>query len=519
MAKTTNLLKDMKIEEISLVTAGMNQGANILFTKGKIPPVDWRAAITGDVQVGKAVMAGAEAQKEVDSWRHEARDPKGKWTTAAIAAIGGKQGSYRRQIAQGFADKARTIAHGTITHTLHAVKTTRATGANPITGGGVEFQFEHQLHPSEGQMEGSKVQTRVQIRPEHLGRTEADHAGVILGRRMGRLPSNPNKAQRALHQLHRGVKALGRSEVPAFEGPKSLLARATVHPATVARGIANAIGMGGTGTSQAPVTPTSTDAAAGGYGWKPPMIPAQWVRDTQNLRPVGHGRKTDISDADAPQIPLKGHTARSAGGWPYYTADNHFIPGGRPDIQEHMEKVHQELARMPADQRAGFVKNRAGGAYLNVTDDKGYFSHQGDYIPPVGEGPNRAQARLRFEGRYEKERERMASGQGEPTAGVETPAHKLFGPESPGGGREYDTTTNADAAREAARQDMMKKGRFFQAAYPESMVRRFPTPAYEPTYRWQSAAEAPGFAPRLTAREPLSKAAKYGRAKAKARLK
>jgi len=472
-------LKDMKIDEISLVTAGMNQGANILFTKGK---PDWRSVITGEVQVDKAFNA------------KEARDKTGKWTSAAIGVIGGKQGSYRRQIAQTFADKARAIATGTVGHTVHAVKTTRPTGANPVEGGGVQFGFQHELHPVPGQERGTRVTTSVQIRPEHLGE----------------MTDPPSKAHRALATLHRTLRTFNRQPVQAFGGTKKAsFLRASVHPLDVARGISHVIGMGG---SSQPIAPTSDQT--GGFERRSLHGMPVWMaseafipKEAKAVLAAGPQQRAPM-DKEGNSLPHAEATWQSAGGQRYYRHGK-FIPQMRPDKQRGVERVHDWLAANPA--LAGEVKESLQ-RNPQTSNGREFFNMNGEYVPP---GDQNFQGGV--QGMYRRERDRRQTeeadrNRGLPAVAKPSAARTLFG-------SEYDTTTNAGDAMRAAREDMMKKGRFFQTAYPESMVKRLPTPAYEPTYRWQSAGDAPGFAPRLTAREPLSKAAKYGRAKAKARLK
>lgn len=501
----TNLLKDMKITEVSLVTAPMCPDADILFTKGK--STDWREVIKGDVVVGKAQHdTGAEP-----------RDKRGRWTSAAIAAIGGQKGSYRRQVAQAFSDKAKAIAHATVGNTVSAVATTRPSGANPVRGGGVQFQFEHRLASSRdasGSVTGgARVTSSVQIRPEHLG-------AVGEGK-------EPNKAQRALHTLHRTVHTFGREMVEPFgDGKKFSFLRASVHPGDLAR-TASSLFAGGGGSSGGPApAPTSTAAPSSGIGWKPSAIKPSWVQDAYQLKPVGHGRRTDLSDPEAPAIPLGGqHTARTAGGWAYHTREGHFIPAGRPDVQEHIERVHQDLARMPEEQRAGFIRNRTGGAYVNVSEDKGYFTHKGDYVPPVGDQGNRAQNRLKYEQKYDKERERLASVANLHGGATQapSPAHTLFGSHTPGGGREseYDlgSPEQQQAAREAVRADMTRKSLF--AAIPDDFpVTHLPPAPHQQTLKW-NIDRGPSFAVGVPSEE--SKLAKqrrrYARAAVKAKIR
>lgn len=492
-----NMLKNMDINEISLVVAGMNQGADVILTKAR--QADWRAAINGDVEVGKAFDA------------QEPRDKTGKWTSAEVGAIGGKQGSYRRQVAQAFAEKAKAIAHATVGHTISAIKTTRPTGLHAVHGGGVQFSFQHRLQPKEGEEKGALVNSKVQIRPEHLGRTRdvADFAHVIAGKNAPR--SLPNKAQRALYSLHRVVHKLSGNEmVEPFAGPKALFARAEIDPSTAVK---IASGVLGSGSSSSAPTPVSTAAPSSGLNWQPNFAPPDWVGEASAKRPIGYGRRTDPSDSESPLIPLSGGDAhaRASGGHPYYTKEGHFIIGARPDIQEHLERAHQDLARIGTD-KPGYIRNRTHSASEGITEDKGYFTHSGDYIPPTGRPADNGQRfnrRVQYETAYKRERERKATIQnlhgGEPP---ERAAAKLFGPQSPGGGlpQEYDLGSSEQrrAAADAARQDMTRKSLF---SYPESMVKRLPPGPYHPALFWHLGNGTPGFASR-DAGEPVIKRAR-----------
>lgn len=470
-----NLLKDMDINEISLVVAPMNPGADILFTKGK---TDWRQAIVGDVAVGKARDTS-----------HEARDKTGKWTSAAVGMIGGKQNSYRRQIAQAFTDKARAIAHGTVANTLSAVKTTRHTGTNPVIGGGVQFSFEHRLKETRGEygsvVPGARVTSSVQIRPEHLGAHPTD---------------TPNKAQRALHALHRVVGGVfSRPPLPPFGGGKvTSTLRAGLNAGDLAR---TASGL----MSGAAVAPTSTDTLASGWGWRPPTLQGRLSNEIRGKAPPGSNRIDERNN----HIPLANtHTAMTAGGWAHYTQYGHFIPTSSPDIQDHVEKVHAELdAKSPAD-RAEFKRQHTSTAEEHKGKEGGYFTHAGDYVPPVRADNPDAQFTIQrnIEAKYQNERSRKGSSV------VPTPAtqpqpglrERLFGEKTPGGGRDQEYDTGTPEQRRAALSDFNQDRRkslfpsrpgLFQTTYDEHIVKRLPPGPHRPSLRWDLATE-PHFARR-----------------------
>jgi hypothetical protein len=485
-----NLLKDMNIDEISLVVAPMCPEADVIFTKGK--PNDWRAALRGDVLVGKANVGPAGGQAEVDSWKHEARDPSGRWTAAAIAAIGGKQGSYRRQIAQAFADKARAISRATVGHTMSAIKSTRPTGANPVRGGGVQFSFEHRLMPGEGETQGAKVNTQLQFRPEHLGA-----AGPI-----GAL--KPNKAQRALHSLHRSVAALNRPLVDPFVGPKQLFARATVHPSDAVK-IAQAV-LGGNSTASPTsqgLSPTS-DQIGGVERRSTNGLPVwqhsgeyqpKWSSEIQSGIPKA-GMPPKGKDGGA--LPFADASHETAGGRAYYRA-GHFVPNTRPDVQRGIEKVHDWIAQNPGiaeETRRHLTRVSPAEAH-----GREYFTPHGDYVPP---GSDRFQRNI--QDRYKMERDRIDTADADAElARRGGPRAALFGPQTPGGGREYDTGTAEQraAARAAAARDMTRKS-LFPTDYPEHLVKRLPSGPYRPALFWHLDSGTPNFTSR-EAGDPIIK--------------
>jgi len=237
------------------------------------------------------------------------------------------------------------------------------------------------------------------------------------------------------------------------------------------------------------------------------MVPA-WSNRVRGRAPSGTGIKVNQHDVDSPHIPLKdNHTARTAGGWAHYTEYGNFIPTGSPDIQEHIERVHQELAQKSPEERANFIQSHRGNASAN-TSGGGYFTQRGDYIPPVRalDNEQRAKHQRGWETRYGHEigrRETQAA-----------PAHSPlpFEPAktslAPVGSRqyEYDTGTPEQraAAQRAAREDMrkslfapMRKSMF---AVPKGFpVTRVPTVPHVPTLKWNIDKGVPSFGPAETA--------------------
>jgi len=361
----------------------------------------------------------------------------------------------------------------------------------------VQFNFEHHLKEAEGQPAGSgtRVHTKVQIRPEHLGPHPTE---------------TPNKAQKALHTLHRILHTFKRPMEQPFGGKTALsYLRASVDPADIGNAAHRLFGSGTSGSGPgAPPAPTSDEAPSGGFGWRPhEMVPA-WSNRVRGRAPSGTGIKVNQHDVDSPHIPLKdNHTARTAGGWAHYTEYGNFIPTGSPDIQEHIERVHQELAQKSPEERANFIQSHRGNASAN-TSGGGYFTQRGDYIPPVRalDNEQRAKHQRGWETRYGHEigrRETQAA-----------PAHSPlpFEPAktslAPVGSRqyEYDTGTPEQraAAQRAAREDMRKSLfapiRKSMFAVPKGFpVTRVPTVPHVPTLKWNIDKGVPSFGPAETA--------------------
>jgi hypothetical protein len=517
MAKTAQYLKDMKIHEVSLVMSPACPDADILFTKGK---PDWRALAVHEA----IVKSGPE---------DEPRDEKGRWTRIKENLV-----PRVKDIARSLSNRAKTAAEVTLGNTSSLVRTTRPRGAYPVEGGGVQFDFQHDV------ASGDRFNTSVQIRPEHV-QSKTNSAFARMG-----ITAKKNPAHFALNALHRALIARGSPIKAAFvdgkirgETTKTPYAQAAEADARAAfirtdadrksrdiREGRNTFGLPQQQqslpwVSSPNVAPTSTDVnRSGGFGWQPTEIPPNWMGAAGGLRPVGYGRKTDISDADAPHIPLPGHhTARSSGGWAFHTRNGDFIPSSHPDIQEHMEAVHNELRAMSQEQRANFITHRVASA--SSSNGKGYFTQNGDYIPPVrGHKPYERQREI--ETRYARERDRAATvarlhgDEGTPVPGGIRPdgrpagykQAKLFPPGTqeahnrdpiaPAPRHEYDLGPDYDLgsggnAFDAFRQDYTRKSLFpSSAGLPATHL--FPTAPYTPSLRWDIGNGTPGFASRQT---------------------
>jgi hypothetical protein len=139
-----NYLKDMKINEISLVTAPACPDADVLFTKADV--------------------------------KDEPRDERGRWTSwGSRDLVSGAKGAAR-ELVRALSDRAKRIGEVTVSRTISAVRTTKPNGAYPVEGGGVQFDFEHTLN-----REGAKYFSSVQIRPEHVEGETATHRHLQRG--------------------------------------------------------------------------------------------------------------------------------------------------------------------------------------------------------------------------------------------------------------------------------------------------------------------------------------------------
>lgn len=424
--RKVNNLKDMVIKEISLVTDPASPGAVVLFTKRR---------------------GGAEVQLWKDGPEGEARDARGRWTRAAVAAVGSVKGAVR-QMAQAFSDRAKAAAHATLGHAVSAVKTTRPRGAYPVAGGGVQFDFEHTL------ANDAKYHTSVQIRPEHLrsaapraygglpgyiteGTDNLSQAAMAASEAAAQSASREHShgvAYRALGRVEQLLRNAGHQEQPAFN--RSAYAAGQTKPG--GRGFssffrAQRVQGAPPAPSAAPSAPIYPGQSYGQQqaartlampalsteaGWlsergplgipvirptamNPGGRPPAWVAEAQQVNPTGKGAKTENGHL----VPLAEATARTAGSWPYYR-NGIFVPGGSPHLQEHIEAVHDWIGRGSAqevDEKTALARRMA--ATPTTSNGKGYFTGEGHYIPP-----GNPESQGRFERRYNNEADRLDTG-------------------------------------------------------------------------------------------------------------
>ena len=359
MPQPRNQLTKMKINEISLVTSPASEGADVLFTKAT----------------------------DVSS---EPRDERGRWTTSVsnLAGIAREHAKAISAHAQAIGTKvlARSGMAGS------AIVSTRPTGARPIRGGGVQFDFQHTLAA------GNRWNTSVQIRPEHLGAlaTGGWHAPKVetrLHRVAQRLGAPVRVLQRGLTVVEQMLRASGYGEVPQFgqyprppeKGFLGLFRRSqdaqTEEEKKEIEHKANVVA-----TQEAFRRQNELRSAAG-------LSPLSALQDTRSTTPA---TRPFSSNSDIPSG--MGWRTNSRFGFPEYHGatwsapsnissdpggkdeiyNGHFIPSARKDVQEGIKRFHDWAALNPrkaAEAKVSLTKENAptGGAF---------FTGQGDYVPP-----------------------------------------------------------------------------------------------------------------------------------------
>ncbi|MDE2096232.1 MAG: hypothetical protein KGL39_03235 [Patescibacteria group bacterium] len=424
-------LKDMIIKEISLVIDPASPGADILFTKAH------------DVS-------------------DEPRDRHGRWTTATAAA------REHAKVLSGHAKRMAVKAFNSVKGSSVAITSTRPHGAKPVHGGGVQFEFRHTLG------DGTRYISSVQIRPEHLDRvagapqegqhpsrlhrtlaaihTALNRAGVALVRPFGAPPNPGEKGFGGFLRVNHMPLSAAEQEEKNFQDRLAQVrlnrrrdeelraASGTGAPAWVPRVISNqAPAASSAAASAMPSSPAPQQGIKGtSHGgiptYQPPALPPDWVKG-QRL-PEGHGVKEDVmgTNVAVPLAATGGHaSARTAAGWPYYTHEGDFIPGGRPDVQEHMEGVAHWRR---TDPRAPQTIASMISSHQKVARDANgvghpYFTAEGDYVP-AGSADNQRRYESRYEGEHyrlakdlapDPDEERLAAVR-EPA--IQTPPHRLF---------------------------------------------------------------------------------------------
>ncbi len=411
-----NLLKDMRISEISLVIDPASPGAVVLFTKQR-----------DDI-----------FKRDVSD---EPRDDRGRWTQAR---------DYVREHAQNLSNHAKALATAVVDnsaavgsavggrfkaalresvgHTVSAISTTRPNGAYPVRGGGVQFDFVHTL------ADNSQLNTSVQIRPEHLPAYD-------------RIVVNPQNNQHTLVQTSASRQALaavhtvlarrgGAAAVEPFGGSPSWLTYSRTDPIQVqvaahaaavsaanlatqqkaaldrAKGLFNS-GSGGSYSSSSSSPALSTQSggisgsgASGIPTHTPSAIPPDWSKEAARSQPAGWGRKDQATGA---QVPIQGANARGAGGWAYYTPGGSFVPGGDPDQQNHIEHV-QDWVKATGERGLQTAKLMTGTA--SSSGGKAFFTPEHlDYIPAGRGVTSDAQHndQRNYVNRYNRERARLSA--------------------------------------------------------------------------------------------------------------
>ena len=392
MPRKVNNLKDMVIKEVSLVTDPASPGAVVLFTKRR----------------GADVML-----KDVSD---EPRDTRGRWTRAAVAATGSVTGAVR-QMAQALSDRAKAAAHATLGHAVSAVRTTRPRGAYPVSGGGVQFDFEHTLHGTPG----TKYHTSVQIRPEHLrgaaaqiyvpppafvteGSDSLSQAARTAAEAAARSASREHShgvAYRALGRVEQVLRNAGHPEQPAFNrsaykpgataagghGFSSFFRAQRIETVPLSAPAATTPNGQSYGQQQAArVMPVLSTEGAGGVVGRGPMgiptfepnaIPPQWANDVKKLPVEGKGRTT----SNGHSIPIPEAGARTAGGWAHYR-NGIFVPSGEPHFQAHIEAVHDWLrSGNQYEQQERMAQARRMVATPSSSNGKAFFTAEGNYVP------------------------------------------------------------------------------------------------------------------------------------------
>lgn len=384
MPKPINYLKNMKISEISLVTDPACPGADVLFTKGT------EESGIQHVQLFKRDVSD------------EPRDNHGRWTRGAVAAMGHVAGTAR-QIAQGLSDRARqaatAVANNRITNAIGAraneaansavgnaanvVRTTKPRGAFPVHGGGVQFDFEHMLTT------GHKIDTSVQIRPEHL--------------------EGSRHLQRGLAGLHQ-ILLTGGGDIKHPFGDRETTAGATPRASWWRANVTRTLFGNGNSTTQNSGSNANSQLSGNGYrgpgGFdrtgafglpvyehlQDPGKEPEWSRQIRNASGV-----LKQSTANGHHVPNAGADYTSAGGWAHhYNGD--FIPTVRPDVQKGIERVRDYLASDPERGRQikqAMQKDKVGPG-------KAYFTFHGNYVPPGA--PDFQQS---IERKYKSERDRL----------------------------------------------------------------------------------------------------------------
>ncbi len=355
MPRKLNMLKNMKIDEISLVTAPACPDADVIFTK--------------QAEIDEAL------EKDVSD---EPRDDRGRWTTwGAKDLVQGSKGAARGLV-RALSDRAKAIGETVVGRTVSAVRTTRPNGAYPVKGGGVQFDFEHTLN----RVTGSKYHSSVQIRPEHVAGDSGTHRAL----------------QRGLAVTEKILRTSNRAEKEPFSSSKrfSFLSGKYENGQASTGLFGGAFSGGSSSTPSASSIPLSTET--GGVN-----------RTTQSGMPIYEHFSTEPRWSSqirgripSGQPPFADSSFERAGGKAYYH-NGRFVPQQRPDIQRGIQEVNSWLAANPHKVSEAMNGPRSSG----TANGKHFFTPEGDYVPPG----NRLHQDM-IVAAYRDERSRVAANSG-----------------------------------------------------------------------------------------------------------
>jgi hypothetical protein len=151
-------LKTMKIREVSFVDNPASPGADIILTKRSAPVVSFKEALADTAHSSFIDFYNVEPQLFADIHKagfntEEARDERGRWTTAAASLRAGLK---------SLGSQARDSAKKLVGQAKHIVSNTKLNTVLPVQGGGLHFTFTH------GTKSGAVITSHVQIQPQHV---------------------------------------------------------------------------------------------------------------------------------------------------------------------------------------------------------------------------------------------------------------------------------------------------------------------------------------------------------------
>lgn len=362
MPEVINDLEDMTIMEISLVDDPACPGADVILMKRRTDLLEEAVSLLRKKGPSKLLEEAVMLLKR--DVGDEPRDNRGRWVHAATQLLrqgGAKLTDQVREGAKFLHGQAKEAAVAVATKTgravrsgVTAVRTTKLTGAHAVEGGGVQFEFEH------GFSSGGRLETRVQVRPEHV--TES---------------ATKTKALKVVHEYLASTR--GEARKPFTEEGQSSFFRYEHRPG-----------------------PYYTQGQAQPSLFRGPDSPRD---NSQNLPSVVNGK----TEAGLPTYQWQGRNppgqAKHSEAFTHQTVG--FIPEGRSDMQEHIIHVNNWVnSNRPKslDVKAAMTRpspNEAGG--------NAFFTQKGDYVPEADRG-----TQWRFVRQYEENRGRREQREANP---------------------------------------------------------------------------------------------------------